>query len=332
MHRRLTLTAITALALALALGAPPRAAATPHAQPPEGYYLALGDSLPFGLQWATFRAQEAAGTYDPAAFTTGYPNQFAQMLATIRPGIRLVNLSCPGESAASFLAGGCPFHDAHHPLHDDYPLTTSQLEAALAFLLAHPGQVSPITLSVGGNDLGELHFGRCQEDLACTRAQLPDTLAQIRANLDRILTALRAAAPTSEVLIVTLYQTYDPLFAGYDLGVEPLNAVLASLAAAHGARVADGFTPFTPATICALTFVCTLPPGDIHATEAGHQVLAQALWAALSPPPMPGLPNTGGGGASVPAPRPVGPLVTAGLLAALSGLALSTRHRRRRAR
>lgn len=43
--------------------------------------------------------------------------------------------------------------------------------------------------------------------------------------------------------------------------------------------MADGFSPVTPATVCVLTLICT-PQQDIHPSDAGYAMLAQALWAA----------------------------------------------------
>ena len=49
-------------------------------------------------------------------------------------------------------ADGCIFQQIGLALHDEF--SGSRLDAATAFLRAHPGQVSPITLSDGGADMG----------------------------------------------------------------------------------------------------------------------------------------------------------------------------------
>ena len=59
------------------------------------------------------------------------------------PGLSLRNLGCPGETSHSMITGT-------HPL-CRYP-EGSQLDAAVAFLQAHPGQVAFITVEVGAND------------------------------------------------------------------------------------------------------------------------------------------------------------------------------------
>jgi hypothetical protein len=51
---------------------------------------------------------------------------------------------------AQATADCCFFQQIGLALHDEF--TGSQLDAATAFLHAHPGQVSPITLSIGAGD------------------------------------------------------------------------------------------------------------------------------------------------------------------------------------
>ena len=56
--------------------------------------------------------------------------------------------------------------------------------------------------------------------------------------------------------------------------------MLAHVAAAHGAILADGISPVSPSNLCTVTFVCEAPLFDIHPTDFGYALLAQALWAA----------------------------------------------------
>src|SRR2546421_9987357 len=94
------------------------------------YYLALGDSLAFGFQ-------------PNGDFQHGYVNQLYDTLHAQQPRLALTNLGCPGETSTSLITGGkCP-----------YPGGVSQLDAAVAFLRAHPGRVKLITLDIGGNDV-----------------------------------------------------------------------------------------------------------------------------------------------------------------------------------
>jgi lysophospholipase L1-like esterase len=249
------------------------------------YYLALGASYAFGYQQAKFNTDLASGTYSPASFNTGYADDFAQLLAADDAHVQLVNYGCPGETAQSFISGGCQFHLRGLALHDDYPAAASQLSTAVAFLNSHPHQVRIITIGLtelSGNALGALYFGTCHLDPTCTLAAFPTFLAQTQASADQILTALHAASPSTQIIVLQVFDPYMhaipasvPLFA-------QMNAVLASVATAHKAVLADGVTPFTPATICTLTPACTPPLYDIHPTDQGYWVLAQALWQAYN--------------------------------------------------
>ena len=167
MNRHLFRAAAALAALALTLGtataASASASAPPHLALPKSYYLALGDSIAYG-----FQTSKALVGLPPEAFSTGYADLFAARLARLRPRIATVNYSCPGESTASFRLP-CIWKASGHALHDDYP--GSQLAAALAFLAAHRGQVSPVTLSLNGDDANEFLQTCPPGDLACLQAR-----------------------------------------------------------------------------------------------------------------------------------------------------------------
>lgn len=254
----------------------------PMYTPPQQYYLSLGDSLAYGTQ-----QYKAVPGVAESAFNTGYTNDFAAMLAHLRPTIQTVNLACDGATTTSFMsAPGCS--SSNHPAHVSY--STSQFAAALAFLAAHPGQVSPITVSLGVDDVFQMISGcggATAAAIPCVNQKLPATLQTVGTNLGQILGALRQAAPNSEIIVL---QYYDPLAADPTLrsasnaAAQALNGVIATAAAATGARVADAFTPFNgvpdqTASICRLTLVCTAER-DIHASDAGYAVIAQQFWNA----------------------------------------------------
>jgi lysophospholipase L1-like esterase len=276
------LRAVVAALVVLTFGIGQAPAARASAPQSQHYYLTLGASYAFGYQEAKFEAELQAGTYSPASFNTGYADDFARMLAAGNSQLQAINLSCPGETSDTYISGGCLFHLSGLSLHDNYPASTSQMSAALAFLNSHPHQVHVITISLtdlSGNALSHLYFGTCKQDPICTQNAFPAFLAHERANDGQILSALQAASPSSQILVLQEFDPYMlllpvsiPLFA-------QMNAVLASVATAHGAVLADGVSPVTLANICTLTFVCT-QLHDIHPTDAGYAVLAQALWAA----------------------------------------------------
>jgi lysophospholipase L1-like esterase len=254
------------------------AAAQTGAATPQRYYLALGDSIAYGIQPAKVRAR-----LPPSGFDTGYVDVFAARLRALTPKIQVVNYGCPGESTKTFIAGGCPWLTGKRRLHDAF--RTSQLAAALAFLRTHPGQVSPITLTLWGNDVAAFSDA-CKGDLACVRARAPRATAQFASRLTSILLRLRAAAPKAEIIVTGAWNTdvanlrqTDPLF-------RSLNATIAQLTRSASARFADTFPVFNPsgtlagekARICALTFICS--EGDGHPTNAGYRAIAAAVFVA----------------------------------------------------
>jgi lysophospholipase L1-like esterase len=270
---RLRIFAIIAAATGLLISTTSVSAASEKFNPPKQYYLALGDSLAYGYQQGKFALQATTPPHQvsPASFP-GYVGAFADKLETLRPGIETFNFGCPGETTASYFVG-CHFSAVDGwPLHDPY--AGSQEAAALDFLAARPGQVSPITLDLGANDLI-----RCQTtpDPSC----VPTTLAQVEANLDRALGEIRSAAPNAEIIVMTYYNPYALAVQGSNEVTAALNQAIMAAAAAHRVRVADAFTPINagPATLCALTLVCT-PIHDIHASDAGYAVIAQQFWTA----------------------------------------------------
>jgi lysophospholipase L1-like esterase len=271
--------------IAAALVAVPVAQADPGPKhnPPKSVYLALGDSLAFGYQQAKFNANFP--TENPAVYNTGYVDDFSQALKSIDPGIQTVNLGCPGETTDSLLGlAPCPYHPPF-ALHSNY--SGSQIDAALAVLDANHGQVSPVTIDIGANDVLAL-VRSCTTanviNLACVASGSPVTLAHIQANLSTILGKLRDAAPYTEIVVLGLYNPLIVTAPGSDALTAQLNSALAQTAAQFRAHFADPLPVFNPAvneipTICSLTLICT-PLHDIHASDLGYQKLADLVLAA----------------------------------------------------
>lgn len=217
------------------------------------YYLALGDSL-------------AANVGAPSA-QDGYVSRVHHWLEE-RDGRRygLLNLGVPGETSGSFLTGG-------------------QLDEALDFLAAN--RVAYITVDIGANDLlGHLTSPECSADLgaAACEARLDGALAAYQENLPEIFAALREAAPEATIVFLT---AYNPFSLGTGIAFEEdtgrtldeLNDVAAAAAGPAGILVADGFTPMQG--LAAYTTLMLDSPPDIHPNALGHDVLAQAVVAAL---------------------------------------------------
>lgn len=241
--------------------------------PPKSYYLSLGDSLGFGLQLGKLAALIAAGTYTPDAFNTGFTDDFAAQMRQIRPGQQVENLSCSGETTDTMINGGC-FFKLHFglPIHTDY--SGAQLDAAVAFLRSHPGKVSPITVSIGANDARSV-LPSCNFDPTCVAQS--GLKQHLRVNLDRILGALRDAAPDTEIIVVASYNFFAITHPSSDeLWNQDYVQVESDAAARNRAFFANGFDAIaTTDQLCQSTFLCT--SGDIHPTDSGYQVLANLI-------------------------------------------------------
>jgi len=271
------------IAMALLFGVLPAAAGTADHNPLGApfYYLALGDSLAAGEQPKGAGGQSAGDGYAE------------RLLPQFGPGVALVNLACGGETTSSMIYGigsRC-----------SYPGAVSQLDAAVQFLLTHPGQVVAVTLNIGADN-----FSGCETrgtDTPC----LADQAATIAAELPPILYALRrAAGPETSIAAMT---HYDPFLSHWLQGAEGrLHAELTSLAVtrfnflqseiytAYGVRVARVGTTFETlnqrltvyrgqvmptnvARICQLTWMCER--GDMRANDAGYQLIADTFAEAL---------------------------------------------------
>lgn len=277
-RRALTAIVLATLVAVIVAPAPLRAAESPKFSPPKTYYLALGDSFAYGFQYSKWLAG-----LPPSGFDTGYVDVFADQLRRIQPAIEVVNYACVGESTGTFIRGTCLGKTLGVPLHDEFSGT--QLQAAVAFLSAHRGEVSPITLTLWGNDIRELSEA-CGGDSTCILDGARGTIAQIATNLRTILAQLRAAAPEAEISVtgpwnsgIGTFPITDPLYIG-------LNDAMRDAAASTRTRFADLFPTFNPqgdidaetAAICGLTLLCT--EGDIHPSDAGYQAIADDIWDA----------------------------------------------------
>ena len=256
----------------------PTSAATAKFNPPKSYYLALGDSVTYGYQASKIVPGFAADDFD-----TGYVDVFATELRSIQPAIQAVNYGCPGESSTTFIHGGCMVALTGFPLHD--PFSGPQLDAALAFLRAHRGEVSPITITLWGNDVREL-LRACGPDLSCVLSGAPAMIDRLAFNIDLILGRLRAAAPNAEIVVTGAWDSFVGDFAIADPLFMAMNAAMADVAVRNGARFADVFPIFNPqgdeaaeiAAICTLLLICT--DGDSHPSDAGYLVLGEAVFDA----------------------------------------------------
>jgi lysophospholipase L1-like esterase len=271
---RFTLTTTLLLALAAALLVATRTATSgtserPVYQPPQSYYLALWDSMAYG-----FQPTKKPGA-SPALFHTGYVDVFAARLRTLSPKIQVVNYGCPGESTVTFVGGSCPGLADGFKLHD--PFRGPQLEAVKSFLRAHPGQVSPITLTLWGGDLAPL---------SAQGKRAPKAIAAFGSRFAAILKQLRAAAPAAEIIVSGAWDPEADRLAQTESLYRSVDWAIERAAAASRVRVANMFAALNgpgnverqKARLCTLTFFCS--KGDPHPTNAGYRAMANAFFAA----------------------------------------------------
>ncbi|HKA03298.1 MAG TPA: GDSL-type esterase/lipase family protein, partial [Acidimicrobiales bacterium] len=274
--------------------APTTVAPTTTIAPTPRYYLSLGDSYASGYQPGVGNTT-AGFAYQVAAASQGSSNP-----------LQLVNVGCAGATTGSLLnAKGCPA-PALGPGAVPYDAQT-QLEAAEAFLTAHPGAVDLITVSIGGNDVTTCatnpNVGTC----------VTNAISTINANLPVIVQRLRAAAGPDTVIVGTTYpdvilgvwvtggangqQLATLSVAAFQTLINPaLAAAYASVqgqfvdvTAATGAygpltELTDlppyGSIPVPVAKVCELTHFCAQQ--DIHPTDAGYKVIADLVSDAFA--------------------------------------------------
>lgn len=255
---------VLALCLSLtAMGAIPHG--TAHATGfvgPKAYYLALGDSLAYGYQ--------PNGTY-----SQGYADDFYANLQSHGTS-HFTNLGCPGETSKTFLNGGCPYWFIRKTFY-----LGSQMSAALSFIKNHSGQVSPVTIDIGANDvLGDINKSTC----AISSTWQTD-LATFNTNLVSILKQLSSAlSGKGDLLVMNYYDPFENTCASNPAiltDLQLMNSNIQSDTANTAAQVVDVYTPFggaaTPNTnLCNYTWMCS-SYNDIHPTQTGYGVIAGAF-------------------------------------------------------
>jgi lysophospholipase L1-like esterase len=241
---------------------------TAHAQGfvgPKKYYLALGDSLAYGYQ----------PNFD---WSHGYANYFFTNLQG-HGTQQLINMGCPGETTSTFIKGGCP-----GKLIDHYYYPGAQLTAAVNFIKNHAGQVSPVTLDIGANDLtGDINTSTCAIN-ANWNTDEQNTISRLTTILNTLKSALNG---TGDLLVMNYYDPYQNKCPNSVPDIQQFNSDIAStVASVVGDQVADVFTAFGGPTVyntnlCTWTWYVTKPPcstnspsPDIHSTRTGYSVIA----------------------------------------------------------
>jgi lysophospholipase L1-like esterase len=287
-HLRTTAAALTAaVALVLALAGPASAASKTE------YYVSLGDSYAVGYQPGQ------------GSTTEGFADQVVTKARKRGYSLKLVNFGCGGATTTSIIkAKGCA-RQARAIGGPGYGGRT-QADAASRFLRAHRGQVTLVTVSIGGNDVTACARGG-SDPVACVAGAVEG----IKKNVGTLSKQLRSAAGKDVRIVGT---TYPDVILGQWVR-EPVNQDLAKLSvvafkslinpalkATYGkvkGRLVDvtratgaygsldemttlapyGRIPVPVAKVCELTWYCS--NGDIHSHKSGYGVIADLIVGTL---------------------------------------------------
>lgn len=272
------------LSLLILLAVPVVPGTTARADSPKlgSYYLAIGDSYSLGALTPDIMPDANCSASDAPSFAC----IFFRYLKQINPGLQIQNFSEAGVDS-------CELAGAGHRCFSTTPMA-NPLDAAVQFISAHQGEVSPITVTFGGGDLLPL-LPQALTDPTGTAARLPGVLTRYRTNLDTVLSRLRTAAgPDAEIIVTTQINPLGgigspPLPAGVpDLAqraLDSLDGIMKSEAPKYNAVIADVEAAFdsNPGGAALLTFVPTsLVSGDPakinpYPTPDGYKVFADTV-------------------------------------------------------
>ena len=255
------------------------------------FYVSLGDSLSVGYQPGRGETRK------------GYVDDLWRSVRETIPGLETRKFGCPGETSRSMITGNnspCEY------------VAASQLDAAVAFLGRHGGEVPFITIDIGVNDIVNrcLDFRTGLLDKTCVmelRPRLEDRLTRIVGDLSG------AAGPDVPILGMTYY---DPFLGFWGLvpdghllarkserSFEVFNAAGAAAYGSAGAVVADvaetfriddfsrtvilhgrGRVPINVALTCRWSWFCSQKYfGDPHANAIGYRKIARTFHRELKP-------------------------------------------------
>jgi lysophospholipase L1-like esterase len=258
-----------------------------------GYHVSLGDSYATGYQ--------ATGPGEGRATRRGYANQLRQKARRRGYRLRLVSFGCGGETTASILRRTAPC--AGPAVGGRRYGGRTQVAAATRFLRRHRGEVTLVTVSIGGNDVTAC--ARQAEPIPC----VVDAVEGIERNLGRLARRLRAAAGRGVRIVGLTYP--DVVLGEWIRGNQDLarlsvvafrvliNPALREQYRSVGGSFVDvtratgaygsledtvelppyGVIPVPVAEVCRLTYSCDL--GDIHARTEGYELIAELIARTL---------------------------------------------------
>lgn len=269
-----------ALAATLALAAP--------AQAGHSVYLALGDSITFGVGSDDTASDRSGGD-------RGYVGLYADYLGGAtgtRPTV--INLAISGETSSSFSGpvgsgidgAGAPGRNTNYP-GPTVTITQEQLMVQTIKDQINAGNtIDHVTITLGANDLFYAVAAGIDPAVA---------IAGYKANATYLLDELRSYLPKTDLVLLNYYNPYLPLV-GLPLdaattqfvkasitAVPDLNEAISEEAAAHQARYADVYSLFPGPIVATETYILQ-GAGNVHPMSNGYGRILTAVVAAQAVP------------------------------------------------
>jgi len=209
-----------------------------------GVYIALGDSIGAGIGSSLPRERGNAAIVASWLVTlSGEPVPFE-------------NLAVPGETAATFIAGG----------------QLQRFRETVARSKAAGIPIAAVSVSLGGNELLALDAGALsdrQAGLDEFTARYSEAVAVVRSEI----------GPDTPLVVSTNYDLTEgdrEIRFSDSWWIEQFNTVIRYTAGEYGAQVAELSERFK-----GRISEYTLYPYDVHPSNQGHAAIARAIWAAL---------------------------------------------------
>ena len=228
-------------------------------------YIAIGDSLAFGV-----------GASDPA--TQGYvaiTHDALQRSERYRQrGLELINLAVPGATTSDLLLPGGQMERAVIEIKERREDTSSADD-----------NVEIIAVSIGGNDVLALAAADspCVADPQAAECQdrLQEMLGTLEDDLTQALRRLREAAPKADIIVLDIYSSLSGRGTGpelvADLAVREMNVVIERVVSDPELGVKPvGVYPLFRGRASQL-----VAADDLHPNDDGHAVIAEVVLAAI---------------------------------------------------
>lgn len=255
----------------------------------EVVYLALGDSLTFGINAA---AGENPAT-PPSNGDQGFVANLADRLTPYNGGIRpkVDNLGVYAETSGSLVTGTPPlgWTKRNAAINSAYTSPSDTqfglMQSHIAAIHAAGDTVGYASFMIGVNDIFYVTATPAFVNGTPTEQQqlLANTLANVQTNYLTVLATLTTLAPEARIVLPTYYNAYpaayEPQHTLYNSILAGYRAYVQADAQAFGATMVD-LNPLFSGNELTLT---NIGSGDIHPTSAGYAVIGEALFAAVVP-------------------------------------------------